>query len=58
MPDKNLLKESINKKISNERYKIPKEKKQKKNDMLQNLIVFIIIVGLILSVISLVNYFM
>lgn len=30
MPDKNPLKESINKKISNERYKIPKEKKQKK----------------------------
>lgn len=58
MPDKNPLKESINKKISNERYKIPKEKKQKKNDMLQNLIVFIIIVGLILSDISLVNYFM
>lgn len=58
MTDKNPLKESINKKISNERYKIPKEKKQKKNDMLQNLIVFIIIVGLILSVISLVNYFM
>ncbi|WP_195847608.1 hypothetical protein [Streptococcus uberis] len=58
MPDKNPLKESINKKISNERYKIPKVKKQKKNDLLQNLIVFIIIVGLILSVISLVNYFM
>lgn len=57
MPENNPLKESINKKISNERYKIPKEKKQKKNDMLQNLIVFIIIVGLILSVISLVNYF-
>lgn len=30
MPDKNPLKESINKKISNERYKIPKEKKTEK----------------------------
>lgn len=52
-----LLQESISKRLEEERYVIPTEKKKRKPFNLQLIVAFSIIVGLILSVLNLLPYF-
>ena len=57
MPKENPLKESISGRLAEERYTIPKKKKEKKPFNFQWILIISILVGLILSLIRLLAYF-
>ncbi|KXT76151.1 hypothetical protein [Streptococcus sp. DD12] len=57
MPKENPLKESISGRLAEERYSIPKKKKEKKPFNFQWILIISILVGLILSLIRLLAYF-
>ncbi|WP_070021294.1 hypothetical protein, partial [Streptococcus agalactiae] len=55
---KNLLQESINKRLSEERYQIPKEKREKKRFDMQLILIISILIGLIMSIIGIIRFFL
>ncbi|HEO6968591.1 TPA: hypothetical protein VBC89_001979, partial [Streptococcus agalactiae] len=57
MKKKNLLQESINKRLSEERYQIPKEKREKKRFDMQLILIISILIGLIMSIIGIIRFF-
>lgn len=57
MAKQSLIQDSINKRLEEERYVIPKEKKKRKQINLQMIVMTSIILGLIISVIRLIPYF-
>ncbi|HGD0413095.1 TPA: hypothetical protein ACG67C_000192 [Streptococcus agalactiae] len=58
MKKKNLLQESINKHLSEERYQIPKEKREKKRFDMQLILIISILIGLIMSIIGIIRFFL
>ncbi|HEO0177959.1 TPA: hypothetical protein U9B21_000415 [Streptococcus agalactiae] len=58
MKKKNLLQESINKRLSEERYQIPKEKREKKRFDMQLILIISILIGLIMSIIVIIRFFL
>ncbi|HEO5282107.1 TPA: hypothetical protein VA361_000846 [Streptococcus agalactiae] len=58
MKKKNLLQESINKRLSEERYQIPKEKREKKRFNMQLILIISILIGLIMSIIGIIRFFL
>ncbi|HGI3199361.1 TPA: hypothetical protein ACJSB0_000818 [Streptococcus agalactiae] len=58
MKKKNLLQESINKRLSEERYQIPKEKREKKRFDMQLILIISILIGLIMSIIGIIRFFL
>ncbi|HGD4720161.1 TPA: hypothetical protein ACIO1H_000970 [Streptococcus agalactiae] len=58
MKKKNLLQESINKRLSEERYQIPKEKREKKRFDMQLILIISILIGLIISIIGIIRFFL
>ncbi|HEO4419822.1 TPA: hypothetical protein VAZ19_000991 [Streptococcus agalactiae] len=58
MKKKNLLQESINKRLSEERYQIPKEKREKKRFDMQLILIISILIGLIMSIIGIIRLFL
>ncbi|HGH8075167.1 TPA: hypothetical protein ACJOGL_001310 [Streptococcus agalactiae] len=58
MKKKNLLQESINKRLSEERYQIPKEKREKKRFDMQLILIISILIGLIMSIIGIIQFFL
>ncbi|HFH7900714.1 TPA: hypothetical protein ACGM8R_001417 [Streptococcus agalactiae] len=58
MKKKNLLQESINKRLSEERYQIPKEKREKKRFDMQLILIISILIGLIMSIIGINRFFL
>ncbi|HGI4987110.1 hypothetical protein [Streptococcus agalactiae] len=58
MTKKNLLQESINKRLSEERYQIPKEKREKKRFDMQLILIISILIGLIMSIIGIIRFFL
>ncbi|HEN0625494.1 hypothetical protein SUC37_02790 [Streptococcus agalactiae] len=58
MKKKNLLQESINKRLSEERYQIPKEKRDKKRFDMQLILIISILIGLIMSIIGIIRFFL
>ncbi|HGD2692178.1 TPA: hypothetical protein ACIN5O_000534 [Streptococcus agalactiae] len=58
MKKKNLLQESINKRLSEERYQIPKEKREKKQFDMQLILIISILIGLIMSIIGIIRFFL
>ncbi|HGA0408123.1 TPA: hypothetical protein ACGQAX_000548 [Streptococcus agalactiae] len=58
MKKKNLLQESINKRLSEERYQIPKEKREKKRFEMQLILIISILIGLIMSIIGIIRFFL
>ncbi|AYY63444.1 hypothetical protein EGX72_04880 [Streptococcus sp. FDAARGOS_521] len=58
MEKKNLLQESINKRLSEERYQIPKEKREKKRFDMQLILIISILIGLIMSIIGIIRFFL
>ncbi|HGC7782996.1 TPA: hypothetical protein ACI02T_001280 [Streptococcus agalactiae] len=58
MKKKNLLQESINKCLSEERYQIPKEKREKKRFDMQLILIISILIGLIMSIIGIIRFFL
>ncbi|HEO0737078.1 TPA: hypothetical protein U9M05_000640 [Streptococcus agalactiae] len=58
MKKKNLLQESINKRLSEERYQIPKEKREKKRFDMQLILIISILIGLITSIIGIIRFFL
>ncbi|MGR1378520.1 hypothetical protein UW663_07920 [Streptococcus agalactiae] len=58
MRKKNLLQESINKRLSEERYQIPKEKREKKRFDMQLILIISILIGLIMSIIGIIRFFL
>lgn len=57
MAKQSLIQDSINKRLEEERYVIPKEKKKRKQINLQIIVMTSIILGLIISVIRLIPHF-
>lgn len=57
MSDNNPLKDSISGRLAEERYTIPKKKKEKKPFNFQWILIISILVGLVLSLIRLMAYF-
>lgn len=57
MTKDNLLQASINKRLEEERYVQPKEKKKRKTFNLQFIIILSILIGLFFSVLRLIPYF-
>lgn len=58
MSDERPIKASIDKRLSEERYIIPKEKKQARKPFnIQMVVTISIVIGLILSVLRLITYF-
>ncbi|HEO4145558.1 hypothetical protein [Streptococcus agalactiae] len=58
MKKKNLLQESINKRLSEERYQIPKEKREKKRFDMQLILIISILIGLIMSIVGIIRFFL
>ncbi|HEN8860378.1 TPA: hypothetical protein VA785_000558 [Streptococcus agalactiae] len=58
MKKNNLLQESINKRLSEERYQIPKEKREKKRFDMQLILIISILIGLIMSIIGIIRFFL
>ncbi|HGD0097585.1 TPA: hypothetical protein ACG6T4_001169 [Streptococcus agalactiae] len=58
MKKKNLLQESINKRLSEERYQIPKGKREKKRFDMQLILIISILIGLIMSIIGIIRFFL
>ncbi|KLK12577.1 hypothetical protein WB14_02845 [Streptococcus agalactiae] len=58
MKKKNLLQESINKRLSEGRYQIPKEKREKKRFDMQLILIISILIGLIMSIIGIIRFFL
>ncbi|HEN7305832.1 TPA: hypothetical protein U7J76_001189 [Streptococcus agalactiae] len=58
MKKKNLLQESINKRLSEERYQIPKEKREKKRFDMKLILIISILIGLIMSIIGIIRFFL
>lgn len=58
MSHKTLLEQSIDKRLEEERYVIPKEKKKGKTFNLQAIMIASILIGLIFSIIRLIPYFL
>ncbi|MGV3300342.1 hypothetical protein ACMG7A_06360 [Streptococcus agalactiae] len=58
MKKKNLLQESINKRLSEERYQSPKEKREKKRFDMQLILIISILIGLIMSIIGIIRFFL
>lgn len=58
MPKDSLIKASIDKRLEEERYVFPKERKKRKVFNLQFIIIFSILVGLFFSVLRLLPYFL
>ncbi|HGA2546155.1 TPA: hypothetical protein ACGUEW_000975 [Streptococcus agalactiae] len=58
MKKKNLLQESINKRLSEDRYQIPKEKREKKRFDMQLILIISILIGLIMSIIGIIRFFL
>ncbi|HGC7764393.1 TPA: hypothetical protein ACI02J_001023 [Streptococcus agalactiae] len=58
MKKKNLLQESINKRLSEERYQIPKEKREKKRFDMQLILIISILIGLIMSINGIIRFFL
>ncbi|HEO8368689.1 TPA: hypothetical protein VBX41_001353 [Streptococcus agalactiae] len=58
MKKKNLLQEGINKRLSEERYQIPKEKREKKRFDMQLILIISILIGLIMSIIGIIRFFL
>ncbi|HEM9564310.1 TPA: hypothetical protein U3L29_001518 [Streptococcus agalactiae] len=58
MKKENLLQESINKRLSEERYQIPKEKREKKRFDMQLILIISILIGLIMSIIGIIRFFL
>ncbi|HGI2758471.1 TPA: hypothetical protein ACJR5J_000483 [Streptococcus agalactiae] len=58
MKKKNLLQESINRRLSEERYQIPKEKREKKRFDMQLILIISILIGLIMSIIGIIRFFL
>ncbi|HEO7009512.1 TPA: hypothetical protein VBD13_001483 [Streptococcus agalactiae] len=58
MKKRNLLQESINKRLSEERYQIPKEKREKKRFDMQLILIISILIGLIMSIIGIIRFFL
>ncbi|HGI2674003.1 TPA: hypothetical protein ACJR4H_001047 [Streptococcus agalactiae] len=58
MKKKNLLQERINKRLSEERYQIPKEKREKKRFDMQLILIISILIGLIMSIIGIIRFFL
>ncbi|HEO7797328.1 TPA: hypothetical protein VBM56_000421 [Streptococcus agalactiae] len=58
MKKKNLLQESINKRLSEEQYQIPKEKREKKRFDMQLILIISILIGLIMSIIGIIRFFL
>lgn len=57
MPEENLLKSSIEKRLDEERYRIPREKKVRKSFNFRWVVIISIILGLLFSVFNLISYF-
>ncbi|MCD0095512.1 hypothetical protein HK271_03825 [Streptococcus agalactiae] len=58
MKKKILVHESINKRLSEERYQIPKEKREKKRFDMQLILIISILIGLIMSIIGIIRFFL
>ncbi|HFI0447359.1 hypothetical protein NOL04_08840 [Streptococcus suis] len=57
MAKENPLKDSISRRIDEERHQIPKEKKENKKFDFQLILIISILIGLLLTILRLVTYF-
>ncbi|MGT2711346.1 hypothetical protein [Streptococcus oriscaviae] len=58
MKEENPLKDSINKRMEEERYQFPKEKKEKKQFNMQIIVLISVLISLGLIILRLIQFFM